>query len=67
MNVAALAAVAVFAGVLLAVVGAIYAGAVRSHRRGELDASGIRMLRWALLGHLVLDALLALAAILAPP
>lgn len=65
MNPSALLAVGFFAAILLAVFGSVYVGVVRSHRRGELDASALRILRWALLGHLALDALLAATAFLA--
>jgi hypothetical protein len=62
LNVGALIAVAVFAGVLLAIFGALYVSASRSHARGELGTDGLRILRWAFLGHLTLYALLAVTA-----
>jgi len=64
VNVAALLAVVVFASVLLAIFGALYVGAVRSYERGELDFEGIRLLCWALVGQLVIYALLAVTAFL---
>jgi hypothetical protein len=64
MNLAAVLAVLAFAGVMLAIFGAFYAGAARSYRRGELDFEGIRILRWALLGHITIYLLLAVTAFL---
>ena len=64
MNLGALAAVGVFAAVLLTIFGLLYRSAWRSHRRGELGMDGIRLLRWAILGHVVLYALLATTAFL---
>ncbi len=64
MNISALLAVVVFASLLLAIFGALYVGASRSHRRGELGMEGITLLRWALLGHLCLYALMAITAFL---
>jgi hypothetical protein len=64
VNPEALVAVLAFAGVMLAIFGALYVGAARSYRRGELDFEGIRVLRWALLGQLALYALLAVTAFL---
>jgi hypothetical protein len=64
VNLAALLAVLAFAGVMLAIFGALYAGAVRSYRRGELDFEGIRILRWALLGLISIYVLLAVTAFL---
>jgi len=64
VNVSALLAVVAFAGVLLAVFGALYRGAVQSYEHGELDFEGIRLLRWALAGQLVIYALLAVTAFL---
>lgn len=66
MNVSALIAVLVFAAVLLSIFGALYLGAWRSYERGELAFDGIRLLRWAMLGHVVLYAILAATALLAP-
>jgi hypothetical protein len=64
VNVAALLAVLAFAGLMLAIFGALYVGATRSYRRGELDFEGIRLLRWALLGQISIYALLAVTAFL---
>ncbi|HEY5519612.1 MAG TPA: hypothetical protein VIK08_03060 [Candidatus Limnocylindrales bacterium] len=64
MNVQALLAIFIFAGALLAIFGALYVGAVRAYRRGELDIEGIRILRWALLGHIAIYVLLAVTAFL---
>lgn len=64
MNVSALVAVLVLSGALLAIFGALYRGALRSHTRGEMGMDGIKILRWALLGHLALYALLAVTAFL---
>jgi hypothetical protein len=64
VNLAALLAVLAFAGLMLAIFGALYVGAVRSYRRGELDFEGIRILRWALLGQISIYALLAVTAFL---
>ncbi len=62
MNLSALIAVILFAGALLAIFGALYIGASRSYARGEMGIDGIRMLRWALAGHIVLYVLLAITA-----
>lgn len=64
MNLSALIAVAVFAGVLLVMFGALYIGASRSQARGEIGPEGTRLLRWALLGHLTLYILLGITAFL---
>jgi len=64
VNVQALLAIFIFAGALLAIFGALYVGAVRAYRRGELDIEGIRILRWALLGHIAIYVLLAVTAFL---
>jgi hypothetical protein len=64
VNLAALLAVLAFAGLMLAIFGALYVGAVRSYRREELDFEGIRILRWALLGQISIYALLAVTAFL---
>ncbi len=64
MNLGALAAIAAFAGALLAVFGILYRMAAASRRRGELDEEGMRILRWALLGQLVIFAILAITAFL---
>ena len=60
----ALVAILAFAGALLAIFGALYWEALRSYTRGEMGKDGIRVLRWALLGYLVLYALLAVTAFL---
>ena len=64
MNVAALIAVGVFTAVLLSIFGALYVGAVKSHRRGEMGIEGVRLLRWAVLGQVALYAILAVTAFL---
>jgi hypothetical protein len=64
VNAGALLAVVAFAGVLLLVFGFLYVGASRSRARGELDPEGIRVLKWALLGHLTIFAILAITAFL---
>ena len=64
MNASALVAVVIFAGALLMIFGALYAGALRSYKRGELDVTGMRLLRWALLGHIAIYFLLAVTAFL---
>ena len=64
MNDSALIAVGVLAGALLSIFGALYIVALRSHRRGEMDIEGIRILRWALMGHITLYILLAITAFL---
>ncbi|MDG6901652.1 MAG: hypothetical protein JRM80_06790 [Nitrososphaerota archaeon] len=64
MNLGALVAVVAFAGALLLVFGLLYRMAAKSHARGELDAEGIVLLRWALLGQLVIFAILAITAFL---
>ncbi len=67
MNVPALVAVGIIGGACLVIFGLLYAGAVRSQRAGELAAEGVRILRWAVAGQLVLYALLALTAFLGIP
>ncbi len=64
MNLAALLAVIVFGGAVLAIFGVLYVGAARSFERGELAFEGIRILRWALVGHLCIYVLLAVTAFL---
>ena len=64
MNTPALVAVIVLAAALLAIFGSLYMIAWRSYKRGELSMEGIRLLRWALLGHMVLYALLGITAFL---
>ena len=64
MNLSALVAIAAFAGALLLVFGILYRMAARSYAKGELDFEGIRILRWALLGQLVIFAILSLTAFL---
>ena len=54
MNISALVAVSIFAGALLIIFGVLYLGALKSYKRGELDFQGIRILRWALLGHIAI-------------
>lgn len=46
------------------VFGVLYRMAAASHAKGELDFEGIRLLRWALLGQLVIFVILALTAFL---
>ena len=67
MNVEALIAVILFAAAMLAIFGALYLGAVRSYRRGELAFEGIRILRWAMVGQLCIYALLAITTFLGHP
>jgi hypothetical protein len=67
MNGAALVAVIVLAGAFLAIFGSLYLGAVRSHRRGELDETGVRILRWAVLGQLCIYVVLALTSLFSVP
>jgi hypothetical protein len=64
MNLGALEAVIAFAGALFLVFGLLYRMAVASHSRGELGYEGIRLLRWALLGQLVILGILAITAFL---
>ena len=64
MNEAAAIAIGIFAAVLLSIVGTLYLGAVKSHVRGEMGIEGMVILRWAILGFLVLYGLLALSAFL---
>ena len=64
MNLAALIAVIVFAVVLLSIFAALYAGALKSHRKGEMGVEGLRILRWALLGQVTLYVILAVTAFL---
>lgn len=64
LNIAALIAVIILAGALLAIFGALYLGAYRSYSRGEIDVEGVRILRWAIAGHITLYALLAITAFL---
>lgn len=64
MNLAALIAVIVFAVVLLSIFGALYTGALKSHRKGEMGVEGLRILRWALLGQVTLYIILAVTAFL---
>lgn len=63
-NLSALIAIAAFAGALLLVFGLLYRIAKASYGRGELDAEGIRILRWALAGQLAIFAILAVTAFL---
>jgi hypothetical protein len=64
VNVPALLATAGFAILTIGIFGAIYLGAARSVRAGELDEGTTRVLRWALAGHVVIYALLAITAFL---
>ncbi len=64
MNVSALIAVGVLAAALLSIFGSLYMVALKSHRRGEMDIEGIKILRWALVGHITLYLLLAITAFL---
>lgn len=64
MNTSALIAVLVFAVAFLGIFGWLYSDASKSHSRGEMSFEGIVILRWALLGVLVIYALLGLTAIL---
>ncbi|MDG6983921.1 MAG: hypothetical protein JRN28_05180 [Nitrososphaerota archaeon] len=64
MNVSALVAIIIFAGALLLVFGLLYRMATRSHARGELAYEGIQILRWALLGQLIIFVILAITAFL---
>ena len=64
MNLNALVATILFAGALLFVFGLLYRGAAKSYARGELGFEGIRILRWALLGHLAIFAILGITAFL---
>lgn len=65
MNVSALVAVIAFAALLLVVFGVVYLGARRSYQQGELEAGGMRILRWALLGHVTIFVILGITALLA--
>ena len=64
MNPSALAAIGLFAGALMLVFGLVYLGAVRSRARGELSKEGTNILRWALLGQLVIFVVLGVTAFL---
>jgi hypothetical protein len=64
MNTSALIAVALFALAVLSIFGALYRGALKSQAKGEMDIQGIRLLRWALAGHITLFTLLAVTAFL---
>ena len=64
VNVPALVATAGFAVLTIGIFGAIYLGAVQSVREGALDEGTTRVLRWALVGHVVIYALLAVTAFL---
>lgn len=67
MNGPALLAVVILAGVFLAIFGSLYLGAVRSYGRGELDHAGVRILRLAVLGQLVIYVVLAITAFFTVP
>jgi hypothetical protein len=64
VNLAALLAIFAFAGLMLAIFGTLYRGAVRSYQQGELDFEGIRILRWGMLGQIAIYAILAITAFL---
>ena len=64
MNLSALIAVLIFALVFLGIIGWLYSEASKSLKRGELSFDGIVILRLALLGVLVIYAILGLTAIL---
>lgn len=65
MNLDALVAIFAFAGAVIGIFGWLYAGASRSFAHGELGAGGVRLLRWALVGYVVIFVLLATTALLA--
>ena len=67
MNGAALVAIIVLAAAFLAIFGSLYLSAVRSQRRGELDATAVRILRWAVLGQLCIYVVLAVTAFFSVP
>ncbi len=67
MNTTAFVAVVILAGAFLAIFGALYLGAVRAFERGELDQGGVRVLRWAVLGQLLIYVLIALTTLFAVP
>ena len=67
MNGTALVAIIVLAAAFLAIFGSLYLSAVRSQRRGELDATAVRILRWAVLGQLCIYVVLALTAFFSVP
>lgn len=62
MNVGALLAVVVFAAAFMAIFGILYFGALASYKKGELGIGGIRLLRWAILGHSTIFVLLGVAS-----
>ena len=64
VNASALVSVLVFAAAFLGIFGWLYSEAYKSHKRGEMSFDGLVILRWALLGVLVIYALLGLTAIL---
>lgn len=64
MNTSALVAIAAFAGALLLVFGLLYRLARKSYDNGELGPEGVGILRWALVGQLVIFAVLAITAFL---
>lgn len=55
---------ALIAAALLSIFGAVYSETSRSHKRGEMNADGLGILRWARLGYIILFILLAITAIL---
>jgi hypothetical protein len=64
LNQSALIAVGLFAIALLSIFGVLYREALRSYARGEMDIQGIRILRWAILGHMTLYILLTITVFL---
>ena len=64
---AALAAVLVLAGAFLAIFGSPYLGAVASQKRGKLDESAVRILRWAVAGQMCLYLLALTELFVVPP
>ena len=67
MNGTALVAIIVLAAAFLAIFGSLYLSAVRSQLRDELDATAVRILRWAVLGQLCIYVVLALTAFFSVP
>jgi len=63
LNVDALVSVIAFAVVFVAIFGALYTGAWRSYRKGELDFTAVRLLRWALFGFAAIYVLLAITSL----
>jgi hypothetical protein len=67
VNGTALVAIIVLAAAFLAIFGSLYLSAVRSQLRDELDATAVRILRWAVLGQLCIYVVLALTAFFSVP